>query len=148
MRRCVPVMDAEQRKSSGSISTGCGAHAVEAAEQSERLSVPELHPPQALGDLHRGVAARSTPGRVRRDRRRRADRRGRSPARPRPNGVLTGPEGGFAETELDALGKLSFVSRAGLGPRVLRADTAALAALAVLQAIAGDGRGAGRARGW
>ena len=54
--------------------------------------------------------------------------------------LLTGPEGGFAETELDALGKLSFVTRVGLGPRVLRADTAALAALAVLQAIAGDWR--------
>ena len=49
---------------------------------------------------------------------------------PRPAALLTGPEGGFAETELDYLGKLSFVIRIGLGPRVLRADTAALAALA------------------
>ena len=57
-----------------------------------------------------------------------------------PTALLTGPEGGFAETELDALGKLSFVTRVGLGPRVLRADTAALAALAVFQAIAGDWR--------
>ena len=54
--------------------------------------------------------------------------------------VLVGPEGGFAETELDALKKLPFVSPVGLGPRVLRADTAALAALAVLQALAGDWR--------
>ncbi|MGH7112722.1 MAG: RsmE family RNA methyltransferase, partial [Stellaceae bacterium] len=58
----------------------------------------------------------------------------------RPAAVLIGPEGGFAERELDALTKLSFVSRVGLGPRVLRAETAALAAVAVLQAIAGDGR--------
>jgi len=57
-----------------------------------------------------------------------------------PAAVLIGPEGGFAETELDALGKLPFVSRVGLGPRVLRAETAAVAVLAVYQAIAGDWR--------
>ncbi len=54
--------------------------------------------------------------------------------------LLVGPEGGFTETELDALGKLPIVSRVGLGPRVLRAETAAIAALAVFQAIAGDWR--------
>lgn len=59
---------------------------------------------------------------------------------PGPAAILTGPEGGFAETELDYLRKLSFVSRVGLGPRVLRADTAALAALSAFQAIAGDWR--------
>ena len=57
-----------------------------------------------------------------------------------PLALLVGPEGGFDQTELDALGKLSFVSRVGLGPRVLRAETAALAALAVYQATAGDWR--------
>ena len=57
-----------------------------------------------------------------------------------PAALLIGPEGGFERTELDALGKLSFVSRIGLGPRVLRAETAALAALAVYQATAGDWR--------
>ncbi|HEX3521399.1 MAG TPA: 16S rRNA (uracil(1498)-N(3))-methyltransferase, partial [Stellaceae bacterium] len=46
--------------------------------------------------------------------------------------------GGFDESELDAIGKLSFVTRVGLGPRVLRAETATLAAVAVFQAIAGD----------
>ena len=61
-----------------------------------------------------------------------------------PAAVFVGPEGGFAETELDALGKLSIVTRVGLGPRVLRAETAALAALAVFQAIAGDWRRARR----
>src|SRR5579875_2085414 len=58
----------------------------------------------------------------------------------RPFALLVGPEGGFADTELDALAKLSFVTRLGLGPRVLRAETAALAAVAVFQAIAGDWR--------
>ena len=52
--------------------------------------------------------------------------------------VLIGPEGGFAETELDALRKLPFVSAVSLGPRILRADTAALAGLAVLQALRGE----------
>ena len=55
-------------------------------------------------------------------------------------GVLTGPEGGFTQTELDALRNLPFVCAVGLGPRVLRADTAALAALAVFQALLGDWR--------
>jgi 16S rRNA (uracil1498-N3)-methyltransferase len=58
-----------------------------------------------------------------------------------PWAVLTGPEGGFAASELDALAKLPFVTPVGLGPRVLRADTAALAALACWQAILGDGAG-------
>ncbi|MBZ0324943.1 MAG: 16S rRNA (uracil(1498)-N(3))-methyltransferase, partial [Alphaproteobacteria bacterium] len=56
-----------------------------------------------------------------------------------PWAVLVGPEGGFAFSELDGLGKLPFVTRAGLGPRLLRADTAALAALACWQAVLGDG---------
>ena len=61
-------------------------------------------------------------------------------AAPVPWAVMTGPEGGYAPTELDALGKLPFATLVGLGPRVLRADTAAVAALACWQAILGDGR--------
>lgn len=57
-------------------------------------------------------------------------------------GVLVGPEGGFAASELDALSKLSFVTRVGLGPRILRAETAAMAALSCVQAWAGDWRDA------
>jgi 16S rRNA (uracil1498-N3)-methyltransferase len=53
---------------------------------------------------------------------------------------MIGPEGGFARSELDALVKLPFVMPVGLGPRILRADTAALAALACWQAILGDGQ--------
>ena len=89
----------------------------------------------------RRLARRAAARRVRRERGGRADRRGLWRGSPRgPAALLVGPEGGFDQTELDALGKLSFVSRVGLGPRVLRAETAAVAALAVFQAIAGDWR--------
>ena len=54
-------------------------------------------------------------------------------------GFLSGPEGGFDASELDALGKLDFVTGVDLGPRVLRADTAALSALACWQALLGSG---------
>jgi 16S rRNA (uracil1498-N3)-methyltransferase len=114
---------------------------VAAAEQSERLSIPDFRPLESLESM---VAQWP------------ADRlllwcdesgggvpvaealRGLAPGP--PAGLLVGPEGGFAETELDALRKLPIVTRVGLGPRVLRAETAALAALSVFQAIAGDWR--------
>ena len=57
-----------------------------------------------------------------------------------PNGVdvLVGPEGGFAEEERDALLRQPRTLRLSLGPRILRADTAAVAALALVQAALGD----------
>ena len=54
--------------------------------------------------------------------------------------VLIGPEGGFSPGERAALRARSGVIPASLGPRILRADTAALAALALIQAAAGDWR--------
>ena len=116
------------------------AHAVEAAEQSERLSVPELRAPDRLdrvlaawpGERRLVVCDESGAGDPI------SDAVARLP--PGPVALLVGPEGGFDETELDAIGKLSFVTRVGLGPRVLRAETATLAAVAVFQAIAGDWR--------
>jgi 16S rRNA (uracil1498-N3)-methyltransferase len=119
------------------------ANAVEAAEQSERLTVPELRPPEPLA----AVLARWPSER----RLILCDESGAAPPlaevasgleRGRPLAVLTGPEGGFAPAELDGLRKLAFVNPAALGPRVLRAETAALAALAVVQALLGDWRGA------
>jgi 16S rRNA (uracil1498-N3)-methyltransferase len=58
-----------------------------------------------------------------------------------PVSVLIGPEGGFAEEERAALLKLPNVVRIALGPRILRADTAGVAALALVQAVMGDWRG-------
>ena len=114
------------------------AHAIAAAEQSERLSVPELRPPRALASVLAEWAA------GRRlfvcDETGAGEPVGTAATRlgPGPTALLTGPEGGFDETELDRLGKLFFVTRIGLGPRVLRADTAAVAALSAFQAIVGD----------
>ena len=54
--------------------------------------------------------------------------------------VLIGPEGGFSEDERRQLHALPFVTSIPLGPRILRADTAAVAALAVVQAAKGDWR--------
>ncbi|WP_246695640.1 16S rRNA (uracil(1498)-N(3))-methyltransferase [Methylocystis rosea] len=52
--------------------------------------------------------------------------------------VLIGPEGGFDDAERAAIAGLPNVARLSLGPRVLRADTAAVAALAIVQAAIGD----------
>jgi len=117
------------------------ALAIAAAEQSERLSVPEIHLPAPLDQ----VLAAWPAGRhlVL------CDESGSGPPIAEalagfppgaPAALFVGPEGGFTDRELDALGKLPIVTRVGLGPRVLRAETAALAALAVFQAIAGDWR--------
>ena len=58
----------------------------------------------------------------------------------RPVAVLIGPEGGFSGPERQQLNSLPFVTPISLGPRILRADTAAVAALALVQAVTGDWR--------
>ena len=55
-----------------------------------------------------------------------------------PLAVLIGPEGGFSLEERDRLRAASFVTAIPLGPRILRADTAGIAALAIVQAVLGD----------
>jgi 16S rRNA (uracil1498-N3)-methyltransferase len=114
------------------------AIAREAAEQCERLGVPAIAPPVALEKLLATWTA-SIPLIV-------ADESGGGEPLAQvvrtitmPCGVLIGPEGGFAPEELDAITSRLFVRRVGLGPRVLRAETAVIATLAVLQAIIGDG---------
>ncbi|MEC7572200.1 MAG: RsmE family RNA methyltransferase, partial [Pseudomonadota bacterium] len=56
-----------------------------------------------------------------------------------PDGLLIGPEGGFDDWELDRLRELPFCSLVSLGPRILRAETAAIAALACWQSLAPAG---------
>jgi len=59
---------------------------------------------------------------------------------PQPLALLIGPEGGFADDERAALLQQPNIVRLSLGPRILRADTAAVAALALVQAVLGDWR--------
>jgi 16S rRNA (uracil1498-N3)-methyltransferase len=117
------------------------ANAIEAAEQCGILALPEIAEPMPLS---RYLADRD-PARllVFCD----EDAVAANPAAAlakasAPNGlaVLVGPEGGFAEDERAALVKQPNVVRLSLGPRILRADTAAVAALAVVQTAVGDWR--------
>jgi 16S rRNA (uracil1498-N3)-methyltransferase len=117
------------------------ANAIEAAEQCGILTIAEVDDAIPLANALSGLAGN------------RAlifcdeDAETRDPvaalshiARGTPLVVLVGPEGGFAEEERALLLKQSNVVRLALGPRILRADTAAVAALALVQAVAGDWR--------
>jgi 16S rRNA (uracil1498-N3)-methyltransferase len=120
------------------------AVAIEAAEQCERLTVPEVLESISLEALRTGWS---------RERHLLVCAEGgeAAPIASALNAltsdvrssnrfaVLIGPEGGFQDDELDRLKKLPFVTAVGLGPRILRAETAALAALATFQAVLGDG---------
>jgi 16S rRNA (uracil1498-N3)-methyltransferase len=117
------------------------ANAIEAAEQCGILSLPDIAPPTALAQVLAAwqpnrhlvfcdeaaatadplLALAAVPPRA-------------------PLAVLIGPEGGFADDERTALLKLPNVIRVSLGPRILRADTAAVAAIALIQAAIGDWR--------
>jgi 16S rRNA (uracil1498-N3)-methyltransferase len=111
------------------------ANAIEAAEQSGRLSVPEIREAVRLEKL-----LSSWP----QERRLYfCDEGGNAQplakaARSGPAAILTGPEGGFDPAERDMVRALPFVTPVTLGPRILRADTAALAALAIWQSVSGD----------
>lgn len=113
------------------------ANAAEAAEQCNLVFVPDVHEPLALTRLIAGWE------------------KGRHliycdetavTANPRlalagvttPAAVLVGPEGGFTPDERDLLKGQPFVSAIRLGPRIMRADTVAIAALALVQATIGD----------
>jgi len=101
----------------------------EAAEQSERLDLPAILPLTPLFDVlaawppERALAAA-------------IERAHPSPLPAQAAALLVGPEGGFAPAELDALRAARFVSPIHLGPRVLRAETAIVAGLALLQSAA------------
>lgn len=106
------------------------AHAIEAAEQCGRTALPGLAEPVALPALLAGWPA----GR----RLYFADETGGAAlagaARPGPAAILIGPEGGFMNEESMAVRALADTVRISLGARILRADTAAIAAVAVWQA--------------
>ena len=114
------------------------AIATEAAEQTGRLDVPEVVAPEKLERL---LDSWDAPRRLMF-----CDETGGPPAldalrdapRGRPWAVLIGPEGGFAPEETERLRGLDFVTPVSLGPRILRADTAAISALTLWQAAIGD----------
>jgi 16S rRNA (uracil1498-N3)-methyltransferase len=122
------------------------ANAVEAAQQCGILAVPEIAPPvdfkQAIGVLgpsrHLVFCDEEAPPADPVSALRAAwggaqlDRTGLA--------VIIGPEGGFAEEERAMLRARPATTRIALGPRILRADTAAVAALAIVQAALGDWR--------
>ncbi len=104
------------------------AIATEAAEQCERLTVPLIHAPRPLH-----ATLRDWPS----DRRLIAAIERGDDASPQPEtgpaALLIGPEGGYDPRELDAMRRLPFLVPASLGPRILRAETAAVVGLALLQ---------------
>ena len=110
------------------------AHAVEAAEQCERTALPELAEPQKLDAVLRGWPSERALHL--------ADETGGEPlaqaARPGPGAILIGPEGGFTPEEAAAIRSLPQARPVSLGPRILRAETAAVAAVSLWMAAAGD----------
>jgi 16S rRNA (uracil1498-N3)-methyltransferase len=121
--------------------------AIEAAEQTERLDVPDILTPikllnwlsePAVSNIYFGDEETTEAGYAR-------------PSAPlltalsaevtaSDMAVLIGPEGGFDEEERTHLHSLPYVRAVALGPRILRADTAAIAALTLCQSVSGDWR--------
>jgi 16S rRNA (uracil1498-N3)-methyltransferase len=135
----VPVMTA--RTIASRVNTDrLQANAIEAAEQCERMEVPPVREPQSFAQLLAGwpqdriliygdeTGQGLPPGEL-------------LPILPASAGtlaVLVGPEGGFTPAELEQLRQCPFARAISLGPRVLRADTAGLAALTCVMAWRGD----------
>lgn len=140
VRRIAPIMT--RRTSVDRVNVErLRAHAIEAAEQCGLLSVPDVRAPVTLEhELADWPHDRQLLF---------CDEAGEAPmiadalscAAPGPWAVLTGPEGGFDDSERRAVRALPQTVAVSLGPRIMRADTAALAALALWQALRGDWRG-------
>lgn len=135
--RLVPVFT--RRTNAGRVNAErLRAHLTEAAEQCERLTVPELAEPAPLDKVLAAWPAERVLLFL--------DEGGGGPPLaqvlgdlpPGPLALLVGPEGGFDDHERRMIAAKPFARAVGLGPRILRAETAAIAALAVVQAVTGD----------
>lgn len=105
------------------------AVAIEAAEQSERLTIPMVRPTRQLAEtLAEWPTERPLFLAL--------ERAGAMPVMPSPGpaGLLVGPEGGFGPRDHAVIDRCRFVRAVSLGPRILRAETAAIVGLALLQA--------------
>lgn len=117
------------------------AIAAEAAEQTGRLDVPEVFEPVKLGKLiddwddSRRLLFCDEAGEAK------PVLEALTGAPSGPWAILIGPEGGFSSAERERLRNLPYATPATLGPRILRADTAAISALTLWQAAQGDWRG-------
>lgn len=113
------------------------ANVIEAAEQCNLVFVPEVKEPEKLGkllsawDQTRALIYCDETAAI-------ADPLLALKNLKTPAAVLIGPEGGFTDSEKALLTSLPFVTAISLGPRIMRADTAAVAALTVIQAVLGD----------
>jgi 16S rRNA (uracil1498-N3)-methyltransferase len=116
------------------------ANVIEAAEQCGVIEIPEVDAPRRLAEVLNGW-----------DSKRRlffCDEAAPTASPPDalmglprgPAALLIGPEGGFSDSERADLLQKTYVTALWLGPRILRADTAAVAALALVQSFIGDWR--------
>ncbi|MEL6240707.1 MAG: 16S rRNA (uracil(1498)-N(3))-methyltransferase [Pseudomonadota bacterium] len=135
VRRIIPVQTAFTN--SGRIQRDrLQAHAVEAAEQCGATYVPEIAEMARLDRVLADMTDRPLMFCDEGEAGAAAD----LPDRPGPWAILIGPEGGFSEEERTRLKSLDFAHPVALGPRILRADTAAVAALTIWQRALGDWR--------
>ena len=114
-----------------------GTIAVEAAEQCRRLTIPELRTAHSLNQIlaswppDRFLIFCDEAGAP-------SPKTALAKIKPGPSAILIGPEGGFDPIEREMLRRKSFAIPMCLGPRILRTETAAVAALSIWQALAGD----------
>jgi 16S rRNA (uracil1498-N3)-methyltransferase len=116
------------------------ANAIEAAEQCGILRIPQVGEPEKLDGVLAGWDAARPLIFCDEGSEERCPFTALARLQPGPLALLIGPEGGFDEAERAKLLAQPFVTAISLGPRILRADTAAVAALALVNAVLGDWR--------
>jgi 16S rRNA (uracil1498-N3)-methyltransferase len=116
------------------------ANAIEAAEQCGILRIPEVREPEKLENVIASWDAARPLIFCDEESEERCPFTTLARLQPGPLALLIGPEGGFDEIERVLLTSKPYVTRISLGPRILRADTAAVAALALVNAVLGDWR--------